>query len=263
MSSIVTPLSAPVSMPTSRLVQAYIKEARYEFLRFIRSPAFAIPTLLFPTLFYLLVGFIFGAFRSTAPGAPAYIFAGFVTMAAITPGIFGFGIGFAMEREQGVFTLKRALPMPPAASLVGKLVMSMLSVCLALPLLTLTALTLGNVSASPLQLSMLLLVAVLGSIPFCAIGLLIGSLVSGRGAPAVSNIVYIAFIYLSGLFIPLPKGIAAAVVVSPAFYLHQLALKAIGAPAYLIGGIGTHALVLLGVAVLFTGLALRRFARNG
>ena len=263
MNSVAVPLAdrAIPSMPKSRVLRAYAKEAKYEFLRFIRSPAFAVPTLVFPTLFYLLVGFIFGAFRSTAPGAAEYIFAGFATMAAITPGIFGFGIGFAIEREQGVFTLKRALPMPPAASLLGKMAMAMFATCLALPMLMVAAVTLGGVTTSLQQLPILTAVLALGSLPFCAIGLLVGSMTSSRGAPAVANVIYIALVYMSGLFLPLPKAIGTVVMVSPAFYLHQLALTSIGAKSHLIGGIATHALVLLAFALLFVGLALRRFSR--
>ncbi len=46
---------------------------------------------------------------------------GFTMFSIIGPGMFGIGIGFAMERQSGFVTLKRALPMPPAANLVGKL----------------------------------------------------------------------------------------------------------------------------------------------
>ena len=39
---------------------AYLQEARFEFLRLWRSPSFSLPVLLFPPLFYLLFGEIFG-----------------------------------------------------------------------------------------------------------------------------------------------------------------------------------------------------------
>ena len=35
---------------------AYALEAKYEFLRVLRTPSFAIPSLMFPPLFYLLFG---------------------------------------------------------------------------------------------------------------------------------------------------------------------------------------------------------------
>ena len=41
------------------------------------------------------------------------------------PGLFGFGVGFAHERDNGLLTLRRALPAPPAAQLIAKAVMAM------------------------------------------------------------------------------------------------------------------------------------------
>lgn len=250
-------------MSATRLLRAYCKEATYEFLRMLRSPAFAIPTLIFPTLFYLLVGYIFGAFKIADPNAPIYMFVGFATMAAMTPGMFSFGVAFASEREQGVHQLKRALPMPAGAALIGKIGMSVLSVSIAVPLLSLTAVTAGGVSMGFGQFAVITLVLALGAIPFCSIGLLIGTLASARAAPAIVNMVYLLMIYLSRLFIPLPEAIEKIVFVSPAFYLHQLALNAAGEQSVMIGGAAAHGAVLCLVTVVFAGFAIRRFARAG
>src|SRR5262245_15975987 len=255
--------SPTLTMSRARVARAYLKEAKYELLRMLRTPAFAIPTLLFPVLFYLLVGYIFNAFASKVPNAPLYIFTGFVTMAAITPGLFGFGIGFANEREQGVLTLKRALPMPPAASLLGKMSMAMLCSALALPPLLLAALTVGHVSIGVVEVLAVTFVVALGAIPFCGLGLLIGSLTSARGAPAIVNVLYIVLLYLSGLWFPLPKSFAGVALASPAYHLHQLVLGAAGFPGSNAGSALTHVVVLLGAGILFTALAVRRFARAG
>jgi len=262
--SIATLLStADVPMSRQRLLNAYRTEAKYAFLRFLRSPAFAIPTLLFPVLFYLLIGFIFGAFRSTNPDAPVYLFCGFATMAAITPGMFGFGIGLALEREQGLFLLKRALPLPPLASLAASIAMSVLSTSIAVVVLAATALAIGTVNLSALQVLAVILIVALGAIPFSALGLLIGSMVSGRAAPAIVNVVYLVLLYFSGLFIPLPKAIQGIVLGSPAFYLHQLALNGAGAPNSIIGGPWTHVAILTAVAITCLTFATRRLARVG
>ncbi len=37
-------------------LRSYLLEARYECLRLLRTPSFALPSLLFPPLFYLLFG---------------------------------------------------------------------------------------------------------------------------------------------------------------------------------------------------------------
>jgi ABC-2 type transport system permease protein len=249
----------------ARPFHPYVAETKYAFLRFLRNPAFSIPTLAFPVLFFFLIGFMFGAFKakSTHIDVPTYVFCGFVTMAAMTPGIFGFGIGHAQEREQGLLTLKRALPMPPLASLIGAVNMSILATMLATLLLSVAAFVAGVVNLSLAQFAGVIATASLGAIPFCALGLLIGMLTSGRAAPAVANIVFLIFLYFSGLFVQLPKAIESVVTASPAFYLHQLTLAAAGSKNFMINGPLMHVAILLGVTVVCLGLATRRLERQG
>lgn len=250
-------------MTTRRAIACYLMEAKYSFIRALRNPAFGIPLIVFPVLFYLLIGYIFGAFQSKDPNVPYFLYCGFTTMAVIGPGMFGFGIGFAIEREHGLFNFKRALPMPPMASLSASVAMSMATATLATLLITVAALTLGKVSVSAFDVLGVVVMSALGAIPFCAIGLLIGSLTSGRAAPAIANIFYMVMIYFSGLFIPLPEGISSVVLGSPAFYFDQLLLASIGAKNFLVGSALNHIVVLLGVTVLCLGLAERRLAKYG
>lgn len=251
------------SMTPGRIANAYWTEARYAAVRFVRLPALAVPTLLFPMLFYVLVGYLFGVFELSDPNAARYVFTGFATMAAITPGIFSFGIGLALEREQGLFTLKRALPMPPMAALLASTAMSVLAAVGGALVLALAALALGTVDLSPATLTAVIALVGLGAIPFCAIGLWLGVMLCGRAAPPVVNIAYMAMIYFSGLFIPLPEAIRVVTLASPAFYLHQLMLPLAGAPGQLLGGVFNHALVLGGTTVLCLCLAARRLERAG
>lgn len=260
--AIAPPSSEIGGMTRSRMLRAYGKELKYECLRMLRTPAFAIPTLIFPALFYLLVGFIFGAFKATDPNVQLYIFLGFATMGAMTPGMFSFGMGLASEREQGLHRLKRALPMPPGAALIGKMALCVLSVTAAVSMLALVATAFGTVHITLAQFLSALSVLALGAIPFCAFGLMIGSMTGARSAPAIVNVLYMLMLYLSGLFIPLPEAIAKIVIISPAFYLHQLTLHSAGAHSTLIGGAATHVAVLVAMTLLFAALAMRRFARE-
>src|SRR4029077_19766914 len=101
------------------------------------------------------------------------------------------------------------------------------------------------------------------AIPFCALGLLIGSLTSGRAAPAVVNVIYLVLLYFSGLFMQLPKAISWVVTLSPAFYLHQLTLTAANTKSFMVGGVGAHIAILLGVTVVCLGISVRRLERAG
>ena len=75
-------------------------------------------------------------------------------------------------------------------------------------------------------------IMVVGTVPFAAIGLFIGAYASGSSAPAYANIIFLPMLWLSGLFIPLPKFLEPWAVIWPAFHLNQVALGAAGVSEY-------------------------------
>jgi len=259
----VVALPATASMSPSRLLGAYWAEARHEIVRTLRNPAFAIPTIALPVMLYVFFGVVLaGGSRPVDPQLALRTLSGFVMFSVIGPGIFGLGIGFAMERQFGIVTLKRALPMPPAASLIGKLCSSMTMAFVVMTLLVAIAIAAGHVTLTAPQIAKLMLVSVLGVAPFCALGLLLGSLFSGTAAPAVVNLIYFPMIYLSGLFpFPLPKSLQVAAQIWPAFHLNQLSLAALGLKTAMDPRIAVVVLVTFTVVCLT--LATRRLARFG
>jgi ABC-2 type transport system permease protein len=247
------------AMPLSRVLRAYAVEAKYESLRMLRAPGFAVPFLLLPVALYLLFAvLLFGAQIGKDPKGALYTFMGFSILGVMGPGMFGFGVTVAMEREQGLLKLKRALPMPAAASLVAKMLMSMLFVAIVMATMVAAA-PLGHLQLSAGQLLSVSLVNIAGSLPFCALGFFIGSLSSAKAAPAFVNLLYLPMIYLSAILFPLPKSMYWFAAISPAYHLDQLAFASMGVASD--GATAIHLLVLAGVTLAFTALALRRMAR--
>jgi ABC-2 type transport system permease protein len=251
-------------MPMRRVLGAYWAEARYEVVRMIRTPIFAVPFLGIPIALYLFFGVVIANDSRTdvAPvNLPFMLLTAFSVMGVMGPGIFGFGVSIAAERDQGLTRLKRALPMPPAAYLLAKMVMAILfSAVVAGAVGTLGVLVRG-VPLTMGQLAGMVLVESIGTLPFCAIGLFIGSKVTGRFAPAMANLVYLPLTYLSGLFFPMPESIRWVALFSPAFHLNQLALGIAGVPSVLgASGPTMHVAALVGVTILFAGLAVRNLS---
>lgn len=250
--------SAEIRAAAHSPVRSYLLEARYEFLRLLRTPSFALPSLLFPALFYLL----FGVLLNKSNGdAARYLLATYGVFGVMGVGMFAFGVTVAMEREQGFLVYKRALPMPPGAYLFAKMAMAMLFATIISLLLATLAATVGGVDLRLSQWLLLWVVNVAGVLPFAALGLYIGSLVGGQGAPAVVNLLYLPMAFLSGLWLPLkllPAWIAKLAPLWPSYHHSQIALKVIGRDD------GTslflHMGVLVGVTVLFFLLARRRLA---
>src|SRR5690606_6687246 len=244
-----------------RALRSYALEAKYEFLHLLRTPIFALPTILFPALFYLLFGVVL---NSGNGDAARYLLATYGAFGVMGAGLFGFGVTVAIERERGFLMLKRALPMPPGAYLLARMAMAMLFSAIVSLLLGTLAFLLAGVSLQPGQWALLLLVDVLGALPFCALGLFIGTLVSGNAAPAVVNLIFLPMAFMSGLWLPLsmlPDVLASAAPVWPAYHLGQVALKVVGMD----GGspLALHVGVLAVVTVALFVLARARLARTG
>ena len=211
-------------------------------------------------MFYLLFGVLLNGGHGNK--ATSYLLATYGVFGVMAPGLFGFGVAMALDRERGFLALKRAMPTPPAAMLLAKMAMAMIFAAMISIILASLALTVGHVALAPLQLVELFAVNVFGVLPFCAIGLYIGTVASGQAAPAVINILYLPMAFLAGLWMPLtmlPAVFAKFAPLWPAYHLAQIALAVVGLDNG--GSVTMHALVLLAVSGLFFGLARRRLAR--
>jgi ABC-2 type transport system permease protein len=250
-------------MPPSRVAKAYLAEAKSEFLYTSRSSSVLLFVVVFPLMFYVLVGIVFGLFRAADPTVRTRVLVGFTIMATMTPGLLGFGGTLAVEREKGLHTLRRALPMPAAANILAKTIVALLCVAVIVPALLLIGRLLSDVVLAPAQMLAISGLAIVGALPFCAIGFCIGSHASGRSAPVVVNLVFIPMLYLSGSFNPLPETFAAIAYLAPPFYLQQLMLAAAGVPHRFVATAGVHWAVLAGLTIILTGVTVRRFRRTG
>lgn len=244
--------------------RAYALEAKYEFLKVLRMPAYAIPTIVFPVMFYALFGLAFGAGRGAGSlSMAAYLIATYGAFGVIGAALFGFGVGVAVERGQGWMTLKRATPMPPMAYFTAKLAMAMLFSAIIVLLLAALGSGVGGVQFGAWTWVRLFVTLVLGAVPFAAIGLSLGYLCGPNSAPAVVNVLYLPMAFASGLWIPievLPPFVRAIAPFLPPYHLGQLALGAIGAgagaPAW------THALALAGFTAAGLGVAVWGYRRD-
>ena len=249
------------SMPAARLWRAYLTEAGTECVRYMRAPSFMLPITLFPTLFYLLFGVVMN--HTGGEQVQRYLLVSYAVFGVMSPGLFGFGVSLAMERENGLLTLKRALPMPPGAYLIGKMLMAMAAAALVVVLLLVLAELLGGTGYGAGAMLALVVTGALCVLPFCALGLWIGTLVKGQGAAPILNMIYLPMAFLSGLWVPLkqlPQVLQQVAPSLPAYHLDQVALSITGFSHAPIAG---HVLALAGYTALFLVLASRRLRRLG
>lgn len=238
----------------------YLMEAKTETMRLFRTPGFSIPTLLFPIMFYTFFGILFSMNKASMP---TYLMATYATFGVIGPALFSFGVGIAIERGQGWFDLKEVSPMPASAYIFSRIALTFIFSILIIMLLFFIGAIFGGVQLMRWQWILMAITLVLGSLPFCAIGMTLGLFLKSSSAPATVNLVYLPMGFLSGLWLPitlLPEFMQTFANLLPPYHLAQLTLKIVemdvGAPIML------HLGVLLAYTSLFMFLAIKAYSKK-
>ncbi|HEX9982312.1 MAG TPA: ABC transporter permease [Thermoanaerobaculia bacterium] len=246
------------------MLRIHLLEIKYELLKLLRTPAYSLPTVLFPILFYLFFGVAMGQRQVGAVKMAAYLMATYGAFGVIGASLFGFGITVAIERGKGLLEAKRTTPMPVSAYFVAKIAMAMIfSAAVVLGLMA-TGILAAGVSLTFAQGARLFAVLIAGATTFSALGLAVGYFTSETSAVPIVNLIYLPMSFLAGLWVPiwfLPKPLQTLALFLPPFHLSQLALRAIGAGRPGIAT-STHVLALVGATALFTALAYVGYRRD-
>src|SRR5579863_492741 len=106
--------------PLAPIFPVLVNQTKCEFLRLIRVPAFSIPVILFPVMFFAFFGLPYA--RQTIEGISvgSYVLASFGAYAVISVALFSFGITVANDRGSKTTVLIRATPLRPILYLAGK-----------------------------------------------------------------------------------------------------------------------------------------------
>ena len=174
----------------------------------------------------------------------------------------GHGVSLALERDMGLLRLKRAQPAPPAAWVVAKIVAGLVLALLAYAPILALALASGKLALAPGQVIALSLALMVGTIPFTAMGLMIGALCSGSAAPGFDNLIYLPGCYLSGMFFPLPKSMYWQAPIWPQFHVEQLAMHMAGVTRMQMEPLGMAIATMLGYTILFAGVTVWRMSKE-
>ncbi|HEY2498354.1 MAG TPA: ABC transporter permease [Candidatus Angelobacter sp.] len=261
-------MSAPAATLTASgstsALHIYGTEAKYEFLKTLRQPAYVIPTLTFPLLFYVMFGIVFGGKQAVGEvNLATYLLATYAAFGVIGASLFGFAAGVAMERGYGWLQVKRASPMPPLAYLAAKAAMSMIFSAILLTTLFAVGTAFGGVHLSALKFLELAGLMIAGSLPFSAMGLAIGCYCAPNSAPAIVNVLFLPMSFCSGLWLPLqllPKFLQHLAPFLPPYHLAQLALRLVGFSRAT--NPWQHVAALVAFTAAFLLLAQRGFKRD-
>ncbi len=261
----VTLTSIPAASGASRrsVFAAYLTETRFEFMRMVRNPGVSIPVLVLPVALYALFAqVIMVEWIAKDPSVGIFMFSAFSVMSVTMPALFGIGVSLALERDMGLLRLKRAQPAPPAAWVVAKIASGLALGIIAYAPIVLIALASGRLALTTGQVAALSGSLLVGTIPFTAMGLMVGSLFSGSAAPGWANIIYLPGCYLSGMFFPLPESMHWQAPIWPQFHVLQFMMHSAGIEKFQFFPLQLAIAAMVGFTVLFSAVTIWRLTRS-
>jgi ABC-2 type transport system permease protein len=193
-----------VSLPALTL-----RQVRYTNKAFWRNPASAFFTFAFPLMFLVIFTALLGNGTVLIGGREVsqatYYVAAMAAFSVITACYTNIAISVTFQRDAGILKRTQGTPLPGGAYLSARVLHAML---VALLLVVLTA-AFGSAfydAALPSGGTLLrsLVVLVVGSASFCALGLaLTAAIPNADASPALVNATVLPLLFLSGIFIPL------------------------------------------------------------
>jgi ABC-2 type transport system permease protein len=206
-----------------------------EVRRSLRNRRYVMFAVGFPVVFYLLyTGLLSGA--SADPDAQiagttwrTYFMVSMATYAAIGAAIGG-SVVIAHERGSGWTRQLRVTPLPPVAYVTGKLVVSYLVTVPAIAAVLAAGLAVNHVAMPATDWLRLILFLAVGSLPFAALGLLIGYLFDADSAQGAMMVSFFGLAILGGLWAPIssfPDTLATIGRMLPSFRLADLGRAAV------------------------------------
>jgi ABC-2 type transport system permease protein len=219
----------------------------------VREPAALFFSIVMPVAFFALFVSLFGKFSSGGVSAGTSMVATFGAFGVISVALMNPGIGVAADRERGWLRAKQVSAVPIGVTLAAKVVAALPYAAGVLIAMTATAAITGSLDASVPVLLRILVVLVLGALPFALLSLAIGFQVGSGAAAAVLNAILIPSAVVSGMWMPLaimPAFFADIARFLPTYHLSELAKAQLtGAPVF------THVLVLVGTTIVTAALA--------
>jgi len=227
--------NAQIRRSPAHTATIYLKEAKYEFLKYLRLRVYTVSVLSFPIMFYVLFGLVLNMNQYIAgTRVTVYLIPSYGTFGVIAASLFATAAGLAADRGLGWLEVKRASPMPPFAYFAAKLFTSMVFSTIVVLSLFALGIAFGGVRMSLAKFAAMFATLVAGSIPFSAMGLALGYFTGPNSAPPTINLIYLPMSFCSGLWVPfmfLPELVKKIALVLPPYHLSQLALGVVGAGA--------------------------------
>jgi ABC-2 type transport system permease protein len=196
---------------------------RFEIVRSMRNVRFFIFIAGFPVLLYL----IYAKQAGTSQGltVAALLMVSMAVWSGMGSAMFATGPQLAKERQNGWMRQLRVSPISAPRWFAAKLSQGLLLIIPGFVLLILLGFGYGHVHLAASRVAVLAAVLLLGVVPFCVLGLVIGLVFDGQTAQVAQMLIMLVLAFLGGIFIPysnLPHVMQEIGKALPSYHLVQL-----------------------------------------
>lgn len=224
----------------------------------VRTPAFSVPVLLFPTMFYTIFAL---QYAKQSSAIADHMLASYVAFGVIGVTLFQFGVGIANERGRPFERYVRALPVSVATRFSARILVAAAFAMVAAGLIAIVGRLLTPVDFTAIQWLQLGLYAILGALPFVLLGVAIAYTAPAAGANPITNVIYLLCSFVGGLWLPPASLPSFAAAVSP-----YLPTRAYGELLWSVGRPGMPPmqwiLSLVCFGAIFAGVAVAGYSRD-
>ncbi|MGI8576229.1 MAG: ABC transporter permease [Egibacteraceae bacterium] len=210
-----------------------LAHARSNTVELLRQPGYWLPSVAFPSLFFVFFGIsAANQIPASAPVGAEVVLTQFLLFGVLGIMFFQFGVGIAEERQLPWDRTLRVLPASATPRFVGRVLSALLFSVFAMVPVVIIALLTTNVKLDLAGWVPWFGAVFAGAIPFGLMGITLGFATTTKAALPIANIGFLLMSFFGDLFIPvemLPSFVQKLTPWMPTFHWKVFVLDVIGA----------------------------------
>lgn len=184
-------------------MRTFQMQCKAEIKRVLRNRYFVFWSLAMPILFYYIFTKVVNTHAPNQAAWQAHYLMSMTAFSVMGSSIMTLGIRMVQERTQGWSTFIRITPLSTRVYFASQIIAQSVIHLLSITIIFLAGATINHISLTPYEWIMSGLWILIASLPFLALGTLIGMMKKVETASGVSNIVYMVLAVAGGMWTPL------------------------------------------------------------
>ena len=184
-------------------MSAFRMQCKVEIIRILRNPYFVFWSLLMPIVFYIIFTKVFNTNIQNQQEWHAHYLMSMTTFSVMGSAIMTLGIRLVEERTKGWSLFMRITPLSDSAYFAAKMLGQTVIQLFSIAIIFIAGALINGVSLTAIEWVMSGIWILLGSLPFLALGTLVGTMKRVDTASGVSNVIYMILAISGGMWMPM------------------------------------------------------------